>query len=398
MNNIQYSQKARVLEGQAAPVSVCYVEDEDESFINALTRSLTKDNYATVQIVRNIQGFLDRFVKQKSAYDVLLLDRYVDNIDMLSFLPHLHQTYPRMSILVITSFADLESMTSARKMGASGFFCKHKAPLKDLCEEVRHRIEDEVQAQKRNAEFIVGDNVPSCKTLTQVDKALVALEAQLLIKLMKNFETMNAAIEASGVTRDLFHRRLARCGLRSSMITKRGAYSQKQIDDVVQALQIFQPKTMRRPTRVVIAERKPKPEPKPKRPRGRPRKVEVGPPKPKRPPGRPRKVQPDPVVETVAARTPKKKTTKTRLESKPLKSKKNSSKKKIKPKKKSFKKQTNATTKNDQNTSFEQPELPLAAPATARQAAPSGSPAPRPRMIIRRRAHEIEAEQEAQQG
>ncbi len=102
------------------PARILVVDDEP-NVCNAVARALNLMGYET-QEANSGQAALQRLNNQ--AFDLMILDMRMPEMDGIEVMQRAHQQYPDLLILVLTGHATLESAIAAVKSGAADYLLK----------------------------------------------------------------------------------------------------------------------------------------------------------------------------------------------------------------------------------------------------------------------------------
>ena len=120
------------------------VIDDDAAIIQSCARVLGRDGHEIDSAMNGTQG-LNLFAG--SAYDLVLLDLRMPDIDGMSLLGQLREQDPRTVIIVISGYGNVESAVQAVKLGAFDFLSKPFTPseLRRAVDKSKEHLEQEAE-------------------------------------------------------------------------------------------------------------------------------------------------------------------------------------------------------------------------------------------------------------
>ncbi|ACL03943.1 response regulator [Desulfatibacillum aliphaticivorans] len=124
-------------------IKVMLVDDE-QSFVEAMAKRLTKRNLEVVQAFSGEEG-LEK-LKEVFGVDVVVLDVKMPGMDGIQTLQEIRKRYPLVEVIMLTGHATVQSAIDGMKQGAFDYLMK-PCDMDDLLGKVR-----EAKAKKENHE------------------------------------------------------------------------------------------------------------------------------------------------------------------------------------------------------------------------------------------------------
>ena len=101
------------------------IVDDEEIVIRSCKRILDGDEFQ----VESVQDGREALRKvEENAYDVMILDIMMPNIDGLEVLRRVKETHPDVDVIMLTGLSQAETVAQARKLGARDFISKPFEP------------------------------------------------------------------------------------------------------------------------------------------------------------------------------------------------------------------------------------------------------------------------------
>ncbi|HEV8385701.1 MAG TPA: sigma-54 dependent transcriptional regulator [Candidatus Acidoferrales bacterium] len=145
------------------PHSVLIVDDE--SGIRQSLTSILRDEGYRAEAVDSGEACLD--VLEKDAYDVVLLDVWLPQMDGLQVLQKLHERGDAPMVVMISGHGNIETAVRATKLGAFDFIEKPLSlektilVVKNALEHLRLEVENRrLRAELEHKHQIIGDSIP----------------------------------------------------------------------------------------------------------------------------------------------------------------------------------------------------------------------------------------------
>ena len=118
------------------------IADDDENTLELLSRFMKKLGYQA-DLARNVADAFELI--QKNAYDIILTDKNMPDIDEhgpggMTLVKYVRKHMPAAEIIMITGYATIESAVEAMRMGAFDYVMK-PIPLKALREKIERIID-----------------------------------------------------------------------------------------------------------------------------------------------------------------------------------------------------------------------------------------------------------------
>jgi putative two-component system response regulator len=132
------------------------IVDDEEMICSIMARRLSREGYACVT-ARNGREALDQFYKD--TFSLILSDIRMPEMDGIELLKKVKAVNPRMMMIMVTAYADLEMAVEAMRLGAYDFLTK-PVNLELVILSVRNalekkRLQEEVEAYHKNLETLV---------------------------------------------------------------------------------------------------------------------------------------------------------------------------------------------------------------------------------------------------
>ncbi|SHL06138.1 Response regulator receiver domain-containing protein [Desulfatibacillum alkenivorans DSM 16219] len=124
-------------------IKVMLVDDE-QSFVEAMAKRLTKRNLEVVQAFSGEEG-LEK-LNEVFGVDVVVLDVKMPGMDGIQTLQEIRKRYPLVEVIMLTGHATVQSAIDGMKQGAFDYLMK-PCDMDDLLSKVR-----EAKAKKENHE------------------------------------------------------------------------------------------------------------------------------------------------------------------------------------------------------------------------------------------------------
>lgn len=120
--------------------------DDEPIFLKSMTKVLTVRGYE-VGVAENGRRALEELATK--AYDVVVLDQRMPEMDGITTLEHIQQKYPVLPVILLTGHAEVGTAVEAMARGAVDYLMK-PALVEKLCERIqaaldRKRILEEMQ-------------------------------------------------------------------------------------------------------------------------------------------------------------------------------------------------------------------------------------------------------------
>ncbi len=104
----------------AAKNKILVVDDED-ALRTVLSAELAGEGY---QVTTAADGQEAINVLTSSAFDLILLDIKMPNVDGFEVLKFVKEKHPKTKVIMLTGFADLKNAIESKKLGAEDFVSK----------------------------------------------------------------------------------------------------------------------------------------------------------------------------------------------------------------------------------------------------------------------------------
>jgi len=98
------------------------IVDDDPNAIKATSAILKKNSFSEIETETDSRKVLDKM--STGLINVVLLDLSMPYLNGVDLLPHLHQSYPLVPVIVITSNKDIKQAVECMKLGAADFLLK----------------------------------------------------------------------------------------------------------------------------------------------------------------------------------------------------------------------------------------------------------------------------------
>ncbi len=97
------------------------VVDDEQNSRSPLVYALSLYGYSVAEAASGVEALA---LLKHNSYDLILLDLYMPDFDGLELMRRTHQLDPHLLIIILTSYATLESAIAAVKLGAVDYLCK----------------------------------------------------------------------------------------------------------------------------------------------------------------------------------------------------------------------------------------------------------------------------------
>jgi two-component system, NtrC family, response regulator AtoC len=125
------------------------VVDDDKLINDFLMETLTRSGYH-VEAVLSGQAALERIADK--PYDILISDIKMRGMDGITLLQKVKESYPEVSVIMLTGFGPIEVAVRAMKLGARDFLLKPVSP--DAIELVVERVADMIRLKSENKRLL----------------------------------------------------------------------------------------------------------------------------------------------------------------------------------------------------------------------------------------------------
>ncbi|MBE0584744.1 MAG: response regulator, partial [Desulfofustis sp.] len=95
--------------------------DDESSVRSGCSRSLTENGYQVTSRSTGQSGLQDGL---KGAFDLVLLDMKLPDLDGMSILLRLHESRPDLPVIVMTGYSTVDNAVQAMKAGAFDYLAK----------------------------------------------------------------------------------------------------------------------------------------------------------------------------------------------------------------------------------------------------------------------------------
>jgi putative nucleotidyltransferase with HDIG domain len=132
------------------------IVDDEEMICSIMARRLSREGYACVT-ARNGREALNQFYKE--TFSLILSDIRMPEMDGIELLKKVKAVNPKMMMIMVTAYADIEMAVEAMRLGAYDFLTK-PVNLELVILSVRNalekkRLEEEIEAYHKNLETLV---------------------------------------------------------------------------------------------------------------------------------------------------------------------------------------------------------------------------------------------------
>jgi putative nucleotidyltransferase with HDIG domain len=132
------------------------IVDDEEMICSIMARRLSREGYACVT-ARNGREALNQFYKD--TFSLILSDIRMPEMDGIELLKKVKAVNPKMMMIMVTAYADIEMAVEAMRLGAYDFLTK-PVNLELVILSVRNalekkRLEEEIEAYHKNLETLV---------------------------------------------------------------------------------------------------------------------------------------------------------------------------------------------------------------------------------------------------
>lgn len=115
------------------------IVDDQNGIRILLSEVFSSEGYHTFQASN---GKLALEIVRKEMPDLVLLDMKIPGMDGLEILKHIKEFNPRIKVIMMTAYGELDMLTEATKLGALRHFTK-PFDIDDLREEVNAQLRDQ---------------------------------------------------------------------------------------------------------------------------------------------------------------------------------------------------------------------------------------------------------------
>jgi len=183
------------------------IVDDDKYVNDAVTETVARAGYEAVPAYSGEEAL----VKLKTqAFDVVLTDLKMHEMDGLAVLEHARRLQPEITVVIMTAYGTVEKAVNAMKMGAYDFLLKPVTPV--MVEHILSRI-TEVAKLRRDNELMRRDL--TSKFQNMVGKSKVMREIFDLIQSIAKAKSTVMITGDSGVGKELVARAIHYCSDRA---------------------------------------------------------------------------------------------------------------------------------------------------------------------------------------
>lgn len=97
------------------------VVDDEDALRTVLSSELEGEGYNVASAADGSEAIE---ILKKSAFDLILLDIKMPNVDGFEVLKFIKETHPLTKVIMLTGFADLKNAIESKKLGAEDFVSK----------------------------------------------------------------------------------------------------------------------------------------------------------------------------------------------------------------------------------------------------------------------------------
>ena len=163
------------------------VIDDDEMFLRIVTKRLSHLNFAVHSTTNGEEAI---GIAAKGLTDVALLDIHMPNLNGFDVLRGIKEKAPQVQVIMMTAFADFESVLTAMRLGAYDYLPKPFARFDEVCDVIERaargepKDNDEAELKAKAVDPIehplVGSSVPM-KRVYRLIKKVANSDAPVLI-------------------------------------------------------------------------------------------------------------------------------------------------------------------------------------------------------------------------
>ena len=174
----------------------------DDQMLFAQSLKMTIENYANdISIVGIASNGSEAFeMVQSFSPDVVLMDVYMKKMNGIYATKLIHQKYPDVKILMLSTYGDDDSVRQALIAGASGYLLKDVSPT-ELLLSIRSlgsgmiQISPDVIKKLLQKKYIDADDGKTCGPFDSLAKSLTRREREIFTLIATGYQNDMIAIE-----------------------------------------------------------------------------------------------------------------------------------------------------------------------------------------------------------